>query len=570
MCFVDCTRRTLFDESGGAAAELVRIDDPARFGGCFDLATSIALGLDRYPSGRCDDGGYLVNPDVQLTSTVEADGSVTATGSDQYGVFPVSGVTWAGRATGVPWWLPLNVNDLTANRVTIGWTTFNSVVTAVETLHQEMRLDPTIDVTLGWEGTRAFSVADGTSGEERGHGEGTDATFRVGDTLRLTTDAGDSSAIAVTPSLSMAEATMTNSTRSKSTGSLDLRALSFTLETPRVRICPPDPFDCTTVLSAIDTSEGPLVRHRVDLGQSSAHTVFDGSFEVGGFNTPVLEAFELVPRPVVEVRSSVVPANAPGRFDLLVDGEGRAVDVADGGSTGRLVLDPGTHAIGEAAGAATTLDWFEVSITCVDAHTGTPHATGDPADAGSGTGIDLALEGGDDVVCTVQNRLPVPAECDAMTFDEVILGTPGDDVLVGTSGADLIVGYGGDDEIAAGPGDDCVAGGDGDDAISLGAGDDVAAGDGGDDILNGAHGDDVLRGGDGDDILNGAHGDDVLDGGRGVDRLNGGGGTDLCTSGSSVTGCEASPVDQDGPGDGRVGRGGPPANRVTHRAGHDS
>jgi Ca2+-binding RTX toxin-like protein len=196
-----------------------------------------------------------------------------------------------------------------------------------------------------------------------------------------------------------------------------------------------------------------------------------------------------VPRPVVEVRKAVVPAIAPGSFDLLIDGETHATDVGDGGTTGRLVLEPGTRTIAVAEGTDADLRYYDTSITCVHADGGAVHTSAAGPSPGLGHSMDLVLTGGEDLICTVQNRLPVPAECDAMTFDNVILGTPGADVrdiLIGTTGNDIIVGYGGNDVIVGGPGDDCLSGNDGDDVLSGGPGNDVIDGGSGRNVCTGA------------------------------------------------------------------------------------
>jgi hypothetical protein len=47
------------------------------------------------------------------------------------------------------------------------------------------------------------------------------------------------------------------------------------------------------------------------------------------------------------VRKVVIPANDPGRFDLLVNGATKASNVRDGGTTGPVTVLAGTHTVGE-------------------------------------------------------------------------------------------------------------------------------------------------------------------------------------------------------------------------------
>lgn len=233
-----------------------------------------------------------------------------------------------------------------------------------------------------------------------------------------------------------------------------------------------------------------------------------------------------MPRPVVEVRKDVVPANAPGRFDLQIDGATVASDVGDAGSSGRVVLEPGAHVISEAEGTGADLDFFDITITCVRSDGGAVHTRSAGTSPGLGSSMDLVLTGGEDLVCTIQNRLPAPAECDAMVFDNIILGTPGKDTLRGTNRPDMIIGYGGDDVIESGAADDCVAGTAGNDRIELGAGHDVSDGGTGNDRLQAGPGDDLVRAGDGDDVVDGGDGADDLFGGSGHDTLTGGSDSD--------------------------------------------
>jgi hypothetical protein len=59
--------------------------------------------------------------------------------------------------------------------------------------------------------------------------------------------------------------------------------------------------------------------------------------------------------PSLTVTSTVVPGNDPGRFDVRVDGIVRASDLAHGGSTGALVVAPGTRRVSVGAGTNTVL-----------------------------------------------------------------------------------------------------------------------------------------------------------------------------------------------------------------------
>ena len=238
----------------------------------------------------------------------------------------------------------------------------------------------------------------------------------------------------------------------------------------------------------------------------------------------MLAGFNIVPRPIVEIRKQVVPPNSPGQFDLRIDGQVLADNVQDGGTTGRVPVEPGTRVISEAEGPATDFDFFDITIVCVHYDGGRVHTQSASARPGLGSSMDLVLTGGEDLICTIKNRLPAPSECDGMTFDNVILGTPGtnkDDVLRGTLGRDIIIGYGGNDTITGHVGDDCISGNGGNDQLVLGADNDIGDGGPGNDVINGGPGNDIMEGGDGNDRLSGREGKDQLRGGEGNDVLNG-------------------------------------------------
>jgi hypothetical protein len=96
----------------------------------------------------------------------------------------------------------------------------------------------------------------------------------------------------------------------------------------------------------------------------------------------------------IKVTKQLVPATDGGKFNLLIDGQAKATDVGDGGTTGAQTVLPGTHTVGEAAGTATDLSNYDSSTSCVDkAH------TAKPAD----TDGSLAVANGDQWECVITN-----------------------------------------------------------------------------------------------------------------------------------------------------------------------
>ena len=96
----------------------------------------------------------------------------------------------------------------------------------------------------------------------------------------------------------------------------------------------------------------------------------------------------------IKVTKKLVPATDGGKFNLLIDGQAKATNVGDGGTTGIQTVLPGTHTVGEAAGTATDLSNYDSSTSCVDkAH------TTKPAD----TDGSLAVAKGDQWDCVITN-----------------------------------------------------------------------------------------------------------------------------------------------------------------------
>jgi hypothetical protein len=89
----------------------------------------------------------------------------------------------------------------------------------------------------------------------------------------------------------------------------------------------------------------------------------------------------------------IAPAGDTGRFNLLVDGQTKAADVADGGTTGAVAVVLGAHTVGEAAGTGTDLANYTSSLACKDT------AHGNAADD-DGT---LAVAAGDTWECVITN-----------------------------------------------------------------------------------------------------------------------------------------------------------------------
>jgi hypothetical protein len=96
----------------------------------------------------------------------------------------------------------------------------------------------------------------------------------------------------------------------------------------------------------------------------------------------------------IKVTKKLVPAADSGKFNLLIDGQAKASNVGDGGTTGVQTVLPGTHTVGESAGTGTDLAAYDSTTSCVDK----AHAAR-PAD----TDGSLAVAKGDQWECVITN-----------------------------------------------------------------------------------------------------------------------------------------------------------------------
>lgn len=102
----------------------------------------------------------------------------------------------------------------------------------------------------------------------------------------------------------------------------------------------------------------------------------------------------------LEIKKVVNPISDPGLFNLLIEGEVKASDVSNGGTTGEVSLSEGTHTFSETAGMGTDLNDYSQSVECRDTN-----GTGNVVSVtGSGAGpytIDIPDQA--DIVCLITN-----------------------------------------------------------------------------------------------------------------------------------------------------------------------
>jgi hypothetical protein len=102
-----------------------------------------------------------------------------------------------------------------------------------------------------------------------------------------------------------------------------------------------------------------------------------------------------IPPATITVTKACLPADDPGRFNLTIDGHtaGTGANVACGGSTGAVTVQPRIHTVGETAGSSTDLANYTTIIG------------GDCAADGS-----VLVAAGDQATCTITNVRHKPPE----------------------------------------------------------------------------------------------------------------------------------------------------------------
>jgi hypothetical protein len=106
-----------------------------------------------------------------------------------------------------------------------------------------------------------------------------------------------------------------------------------------------------------------------------------------------LTAEPSVPTAYITVVKSLSPPSDPGLFNLLIDGQNVAANVGNGGTSGKIQLDPGLHTVSETAGTGTSLADYASVIA------------GDVAQDGT-----IMLVAGDDKTAIIVNNRVQPGQ----------------------------------------------------------------------------------------------------------------------------------------------------------------
>jgi len=310
---------------------------------CFALPENLLFGFTAYhlPTRCPGNSGYLARPTVDVTTTTNADGTLSASGDDSFVIIPVSAVTWMGRAAGLPLFPPLNlaVNDIGGTGVNVGWTTANLIFNTDVSRSENLKFTPEVDVTLSFARSLSYRVLT-PAGAQVSSGSGPAVKLRAGNKVRIDVPTDQTGPFQVTPSLSLARHDISNRIDQAVQGSGEFKVLTAKLTTPSATF--DTGFGTATAWPGTSIDIGPVFRKEFPLATTRTN-LLDRTWSLGGFNAPVLSPFSLVPDPPPVVTPITV----------------RPVEGASFTSTIASFTDDDTIAV--PADYAVTIDWGDGS-----------------------------------------------------------------------------------------------------------------------------------------------------------------------------------------------------------------
>jgi Ca2+-binding RTX toxin-like protein len=564
-------------ESGGSGLYYNTGADLLPFSGSVTL--TIPAGQDSVTIGLIDAGDPTQSQTVQLTSTLEDDGSTTTP--------PVSNtlaVSFSATSTPAP--TPVTPTDVIAplyvdptnSNFTYQGDGGNDIIIGSGSVYNTMYGGSGSDSIVGGPGTNAISAGNGDDTvigggmDLVGLGDGNDSVLGGGGNDEITTGNGNSTIAGSGGTVDIDAGNGNNQIYAGSVVSLSAALQSQNSGASNAQ------GDFFGVGDGSNTIVGGSGNDLILLGTGGDMIVCgDGAVTViGGVETEYADPFWSTTNTssaidLNDVDFNPAPFNAPVGYEgtyLIING----VNVADGtgndtifGGTGNSVyylpngnnyLDAGggNDTIQASTGSSTIFGgagndgiWGGGGNNYIDGESGNDLIVGEGGNSTifGGTGDDT-IYSGDDGASNWATSQTGTSYLNAGSGNTQLYGAGGSDTLVGGSGNDsLFAGAGneyleattGNTTMTGGAGDDTLVGGSGNDSINAGSGSETITGGSGIDIIFGGADANVISAGDGGTSLSNStqvtagSGDATITGGAGIDILVGGSGTDVINAG---------------------------------------
>jgi len=236
---------------------------------------------------RCPgNAGYLAQPKPVVSTTTNADGSLSASGTDTFADIPISGMTWVQRLAGD---LPLNKRIGLGSDAYLEWQTFDVGLHTKVSRTEELAFKAKVDVTLAFPRTLSYHVVT-AGGAAVSSGTGSSVTMRSGYKVRVDIPTDQTAPFSITPSLSLSQHDLSNKVTHTISFAGDMSVMSASVQLPGVDFG----FDS---IDGYSFSIGPVYQHSFSVPSTTIVAVPESTWVLGGFNTPAFAPIAIVPAP---------------------------------------------------------------------------------------------------------------------------------------------------------------------------------------------------------------------------------------------------------------------------------
>jgi hypothetical protein len=226
--------------------------------------------------------GSVQLPDLSVgQTTVNPDGSLSASGSGEYAGLGISAIEWGLKLAGIE--LPLNYDLPTCCGASAGYTTFDSTFSTAAEASLALRFTP--EVTLSLTLPRALEYVVHTHEGSRETGRGKTIVFSAGERVGLRVPADQTTQLRIVPTARIDRPTLLNRTTTDISFGGEVEALEAHASVP--------PFPL--FFPGIDVTLGPVYKQAYPLTNLPTIDVLSDKWPVEGFAAIAMAPFFLEP-----------------------------------------------------------------------------------------------------------------------------------------------------------------------------------------------------------------------------------------------------------------------------------